>query len=366
MWHIVVSFTEALIGLGIVALVISYLPSIYGAFSRRGAGGTLEVRAGLPPSPAELLIRYRRIGWLDRMGEELFESWERWFAEIEESHTSQARSTSCARPIPDGAGSRPPAACSTRRPSPTPPSPSRTTPGRRPAAWWLPLPPAHRRLLRHPLRPRPRPDDPDLRHACGVRPAVRGARGGRRPAEADREQAWRDFAGWRVNYDAVLIQLCALVMAPPAVWSSDRPTGRAAASRSPAGRCSPASDAGPPDDQLERQSRVGHWAAAQKDSATPARPSRKGTSMSHTGGGPRWGRIRTRPQRNPATSPSDVPPDRDAGDGEGQHQVDDEEPAEVGAHDRDLADDHAGDRAADEPEGDARRTGRDGADCPSG
>jgi len=38
----------------------------------------------------------------------------------------------------------------------------------------------------------------------------------------DRDQAWRDFAGWRVNYDVVLIALCALVMAPYAPWSSDR------------------------------------------------------------------------------------------------------------------------------------------------
>jgi hypothetical protein len=38
----------------------------------------------------------------------------------------------------------------------------------------------------------------------------------------DRDQAWRDFAGWRVNYDTVLLRLCALTMAPPAKWSSDR------------------------------------------------------------------------------------------------------------------------------------------------
>jgi hypothetical protein len=42
------------------------------------------------------------------------------------------------------------------------------------------------------------------------------------PIKTDREQAWRDFAGWRVNYDRVLILLCGLVMAPRAPWSSDR------------------------------------------------------------------------------------------------------------------------------------------------
>jgi hypothetical protein len=42
------------------------------------------------------------------------------------------------------------------------------------------------------------------------------------PIKADREKIWRDFAGWRVNYDRALILLCGLVMAPQAPWSSDR------------------------------------------------------------------------------------------------------------------------------------------------
>jgi hypothetical protein len=42
------------------------------------------------------------------------------------------------------------------------------------------------------------------------------------PLKADREQAWKDFAGWRVNYDRSLILLCGLVMAPKATWSGDR------------------------------------------------------------------------------------------------------------------------------------------------
>jgi len=43
------------------------------------------------------------------------------------------------------------------------------------------------------------------------------------PLKANLDQAWRDYCGWRVNYDAVLIQLCGLVLAPPAKWSGDRP-----------------------------------------------------------------------------------------------------------------------------------------------
>ncbi|MGH9302173.1 MAG: hypothetical protein ACRD0E_09855, partial [Acidimicrobiales bacterium] len=44
------------------------------------------------------------------------------------------------------------------------------------------------------------------------------------PLRADREQAWRDFVGWRVNYDTVLLALAGLVGAPEAPWSSDRAT----------------------------------------------------------------------------------------------------------------------------------------------
>lgn len=42
------------------------------------------------------------------------------------------------------------------------------------------------------------------------------------PLKRDREQAWRDFRGWRVNYDSVLIHLAGLTMAPWTMWSSDR------------------------------------------------------------------------------------------------------------------------------------------------
>jgi hypothetical protein len=36
------------------------------------------------------------------------------------------------------------------------------------------------------------------------------------PVQSDRDQAWRDWAGWRVNYDTVLGALVVLTNAPPA------------------------------------------------------------------------------------------------------------------------------------------------------
>jgi len=119
-------FSEATIGLILVALLIAYLPTMYSAFSRRETAVTLlEVRAGNPPSAVEMLMRFQRIHGLDRLSEH-WQTWENWFAEQ------------------------------------------------------------------------------DI------------------PLKANREQAWRDFAGWRVNYDQVLLALARLTMAPPAPWSSDR------------------------------------------------------------------------------------------------------------------------------------------------
>jgi hypothetical protein len=42
------------------------------------------------------------------------------------------------------------------------------------------------------------------------------------PMLADREEAWQAWKGWRVNYDAVLLNLARLIEAPPAPWVSDR------------------------------------------------------------------------------------------------------------------------------------------------
>jgi voltage-gated potassium channel Kch len=77
---------EAGIGFGFLALVIGYLPVIYQAFSRREASITLlDARAGSPPSAAELLRRHsENIAELDR----LLYDWERWAAELMESHLS--------------------------------------------------------------------------------------------------------------------------------------------------------------------------------------------------------------------------------------------------------------------------------------
>ena len=75
-------------GFGLFAIVISYLPILYQAFSRREASiSLLDARAGSPSSAVELLRRHRAENSFDDLNRLLTE-WERWSAELLESHLS--------------------------------------------------------------------------------------------------------------------------------------------------------------------------------------------------------------------------------------------------------------------------------------
>lgn len=79
---------ESGVGLGLVALVIGYLPVLYQAFSRREVSvALLDARGGSPPTATELLRRHAFDGGQEAMVA-LLEEWERWSAEILESHIS--------------------------------------------------------------------------------------------------------------------------------------------------------------------------------------------------------------------------------------------------------------------------------------
>jgi hypothetical protein len=216
-------FAEAAIGLILVAVLIAYLPTMYNAFQRREQAVTmLEVRAGSPPSAAELIRRYQRIHGLERLTE-LWIEWERWFADIEESHTSLATLVFFRSPQPDhswvtAAGAVLDAAALIRSTVDVPRDAQADLCIR---AGYLAL----RRIadfFKIPYNANPRPADPisisrtEFEAACAelARDGV--------PLKSDREQAWLDFAGWRVNYDTVLLALAAITMAPYAPWSSDR------------------------------------------------------------------------------------------------------------------------------------------------
>ena len=218
-----VVFIEATIGLIMVALLIAYLPTMYAAFSKRETAVTmLEVRAGSPPSAIEMLLRYNRIHGLPRLYD-MWSAWEVWFAEVEESHTALAALTFFRSPRPENswitaAGCVLDAAALVLSAVDTPNEPQAALCLR---AGYL--------ALRHiadyfniVYNPAPAPDDPIAVTRLEFDAACTELQAGNVPLKNDREQAWKDFCGWRTNYDTVLLALATLTLAPYALWSSDR------------------------------------------------------------------------------------------------------------------------------------------------
>jgi hypothetical protein len=217
-----ISFAEAAIGLALVALLVSYLPTIYGAFSRRELLVTmLEVRADAPPSPVVILTRMDRLAGLDAL-HDMWVRWEQWFADVEESHSSLPvlvfyRSQQPQQSWVNAAGAILDTAAIVRSSVDVPMDVQADLSIR---AGYLAL----RRIatfFRIPFDANPQATDPiSIERAKFDRALDVLARAGV-PVVVDRDQAWRDFAGWRVNYDAVLRALERLTMAPAPWW--DRP-----------------------------------------------------------------------------------------------------------------------------------------------
>jgi hypothetical protein len=79
---------EAGTGLGFLAIVIGYLPGLNNSFSRREVNiSLLDARAGSPPTAAEMLYRHNDERGMESI-RELLHEWERWSAELLESHLS--------------------------------------------------------------------------------------------------------------------------------------------------------------------------------------------------------------------------------------------------------------------------------------
>jgi Ion channel len=79
---------EAGTGYGFLAIIIAYLPVVYQAFSRREVNiSLLDARAGSPPNAFELLRRHSHDGGMANL-DRLLHDWERWSAELLESHLS--------------------------------------------------------------------------------------------------------------------------------------------------------------------------------------------------------------------------------------------------------------------------------------
>lgn len=221
--EILLAFSEATIGLGLVALLIAYLPTMYTAFSRREMMvSLLEVRAGSPPSAVVMLARARRLRSLSSLKKE-WEKWELWFAELEETHTSLAalvffRSPQAGRSWVTASGAVLDAAALMASAVDVPRQPSAELCIR---AGYLAL----RQIATFfeiEYDSDPRPDDAISISRHEFEAACHSLEQAGVPLKADMDRCWRDFAGWRVNYDRVLLELAALTMAPYAPWSSDR------------------------------------------------------------------------------------------------------------------------------------------------
>ena len=220
----VLAFTEAGCGLVLLAMLISYLPSMYQSFQRREAAVTaLDVRANTPPTATTMLIRSSVIGGWRRL-EALWREWEAWFEDITETHTSLPALVFFRSPhwehswvtasgaVLDGASLL---ASTVDRP--------------RSADAELCIRAGYVALRRiadfFNVRHNPDPHWPEEPISIDRREfdeVCRQLAEAGVPLKADLDQAWRDFAGWRVNYDRVLLSLAALTVAPYAPWSSDR------------------------------------------------------------------------------------------------------------------------------------------------
>lgn len=219
-----VTYTEAGLGLLIITLLITYLPSIYGAFSRRENGvGLLVVRAGTPPQATTMLIRFHRIHEVGARLNELWRSWEGWFVDVEETHSTFPILMFFRSPQPgqswiNSAG----VVLDT-------------------AAMWVaaiehPVDPDAQLALRAgfltlrrladvygvPYDPDPQPGDPISVSRAEFEEALDTLAEAGIEVVADRDAAWTAWAGWRVNYDTVLLNLARMIEAPPAPWVSDR------------------------------------------------------------------------------------------------------------------------------------------------
>jgi hypothetical protein len=219
----------ALIGLGTVALQIGYLPTLYAAFNRREALVTmLDSRAGVPSWGPELLARthYGLGSGVSAIGQlpELFEDWERWSADVSESHATYLALVNFRSPRPLSSWLTAQLAVLDA------------------AALYLSLVPdapgavSARLCLRGGFsclgtlaraRGYDIPEDADPNDGITLTyeefvDAIARLASVDFPLERPSEEAWTDFVGWRVNYEAAAYALARAIDAPPALWSGPR------------------------------------------------------------------------------------------------------------------------------------------------
>lgn len=227
----VVDYVAAATGLVVVALQVGYLPTLYSAFNRRETEVTLlSSRAGTPAWGPEILARTRfGFGPSDEgtVMDQFFLQWERWSADVAESHSNYPVLTRFRSPAKYASWLVAQVAVMDA------------------AALWLALSPARAPAVEARLALRmgftalrsiaeslgvtvDHDPDPDADLQLSYSDYLQGInRIASTTFTMDRtpEQAWPDFRGWRVNYEAVAYALAARLDAVPAPWTGPRRTG---------------------------------------------------------------------------------------------------------------------------------------------
>jgi hypothetical protein len=224
----VVLDTAALTSLVTIALQISYLPALYAAFNRRATEvALLNARAGLPAWGPELLVRtHYGLGsgtsTLDTLPQ-LYSDWERWGADVMESHTTYPPLVRVRSPVAlsswvtallavlDSA-----ALILTLSPSKAPTVPARLC--LRSGFLCLREIAATMRL---PGGDETNPTGISLTYEEFV-DGVALMQAEDFPIERRAEDAWPDFVGWRINYEQAAYAIALAVDAVPALWSGPR------------------------------------------------------------------------------------------------------------------------------------------------
>jgi hypothetical protein len=234
------AFIEAIIGLGLVALLISYLPTIYAAHHDREKGiTTLLPFTGMPASGIEMLATLHAFDALDNP--ELWRSATAWLLELDQTHCSFPAlcyfpETTDGQSWVASVGSLLDAGSLLLSGSPISLTGDRSTRGQAPMlmlahgiptvvasgqAAGLPIDRPIRLAELIPDASRPPPPisvtrdefETALDRLAEVLPV----------APEDRDAAWHRFAWVRSSYDRAVRGLAGLTMANPAPWTTDRP-----------------------------------------------------------------------------------------------------------------------------------------------
>ena len=235
-----IAFIEAVIGLGLVALLISYLPTIFSAYNGRERGiTTLRPVAGVPPTATDLLQNLHRVGLLN--GLDFWRAQSDWLLDIEQTHTAFPTLTFFPETNPEhswvaSVGALLDAAALVASASSTLAGEVFDEDEKGPLTVLIYGMPGITRVARAASVPLPPPVRlPDLTaHYGEPAPPISIDRAEYLEAMAtlapilaldeDRQEAgWRRFAWTRSAYDQSLRALAGLTKASPAPWTTDRP-----------------------------------------------------------------------------------------------------------------------------------------------